>query len=214
MPRRRAVLEFLPTSTWRADAYSRRGGRVLLTATLDPAPDLADVALIRRMTDGDETALAALYDRYAGLVFSVAKRIVGDPSTAEEILQDIFYQAWRSASSFDPSRGSFAGWLLVSARNRSIDRLRRRHGEAADPLPEDAVTLSVNIESDAAQRILLSKVTQVIGELPETQRAALEMAYFEGMTHSEIAERTGEPLGTIKTRLRAALGSLKKALKS
>ncbi len=187
---------------------------MLLTVSQEPTPELADVALIRRMTDGDEAALATLYHRYAGLVFSVAKRIVGDASAAEEILQDIFYQAWRSASSFDSSRGSLAGWLLVAARNRAIDRLRRRQGEASEPVPEDNVALSVNLETKAAQNILLSKVTKVLGELPEPQRVALEMAYFEGMTQSEIAERTGEPLGTIKTRLRTALGALKKVFQS
>jgi len=187
---------------------------VLLTTAIDSTPEAPDVVLIHRMADGDEAALAALYDRYAGLVFSVAKRIVGDRSTAEEILQDIFHQAWRTASSFDSSRGSFAGWLLVAARNRAIDRLRRRQGEALDRAGEEKVALAASLETAAAQNLMLSKVRKVLVELPSAQRAALEMAYFEGMTHSEIAERTGEPLGTIKTRLRTALGTLKKAFQS
>ena len=185
---------------------------MLQTTAIDSTPEAPDVVLIRRMADGDEAALAALYDRYAGLVFSVAKRIVGDRSTAEEILQDIFHQAWRTASSFDSSRGSFAGWLLVAARNRAIDRLRRRQGEALDRAVEEKVALAASLETAAAQNLMLSKVRKVLVELPSAQRAALD--YFEGMTHSEIAERTGEPLGTIKTRLRTALGTLKKAFQS
>jgi len=164
------------------------------------------------MMDGDESALAVLYDRYGGLVFSVAKRILGDRGAAEEILQDILYQVWRTASRFDLTRGSLAGWLLVAARNRAIDRLRRGQSTRSDPMQEDMVALSINLESAAAQNAMLSKVRKILEELPEAQRTALELAYFEGLTHSEIARRTGEPLGTIKTRLRAALGSLKKAL--
>jgi RNA polymerase sigma-70 factor (ECF subfamily) len=162
--------------------------------------------------DGDETALAILYDRYASLVYSVAKRVLGDSSAAEEVLQDIFYQFWRTASAFDSARGTLAGWLLVTARNRAIDRLRRRHGTAAEEIQEDVVALSFNLETAAAHNEMMSKVKKLLGELPEAQRKALELAYFEGLTHSEIAQRTGQPLGTIKTRLRTALGSLKKAL--
>lgn len=184
------------------------------TTSRDPEPEATDAVLIRRMADGDETALGTLYDRYSNLVFSVAKRILGDPGAAEEVLQDIFYGAWRGASSFDSSRGSMAGWLLVSARNRAIDRLRRGKGRATDSIKEDMVALAVNLESKAAQDVMLSKVRKAITDLPEAQRSACEMAYFEGLTHTEIAKRTGEPLGTVKTRLRAALGSLKKVFES
>jgi RNA polymerase sigma-70 factor, ECF subfamily len=183
---------------------------VALTTSIDAKSKAADSALLRRMVEGDETALAVLYDRYSGLVFSVAKRILGDRGAAEEILQDIFYQAWRTASSFDSSRGSLAGWLLVAARNRAIDQLRRRHGITPSPIREDSIAFALNLEDSATQNVMLSKVRKTFAELPEAQRTALELAYFEGLTHREIAERTGEPLGTIKTRLRAALGSLKK----
>lgn len=184
------------------------------TTSRDSEPEASDAALIRRMADEDETALSILYDRYSSLVFSVAKRILGDPGAAEEILQDIFYGAWRNASSFDSNRGSMAGWLLVAARNRAIDRLRRGKGRATDSIEEDIVALTVNLENKTAQNLMLSKVKKAITDLPEAQRSACEMAYFEGLTHTEIAERTGEPLGTVKTRLRAALGSLKKAFES
>ena len=180
------------------------------TTSRDPEPEATDAALIRRMAEGDETALGTLYDRYSSLVFSVAKRVLGDPGAAEEVLQDIFYGAWRGASRFDSSRGSMAGWLLVAARNRAIDRLRRGKGRPTDSIKEEMVALAFNLESKAAQDLMLSKVRKAITDLPEVQRSACEMAYFEGLTHTEIAERTGEPLGTVKTRLRAALGSLKK----
>jgi RNA polymerase sigma-70 factor (ECF subfamily) len=185
---------------------------MLLTTPTDAKPEPADIALMRRMSDGDETALAALYDRYAGLVFSVAKRILGDRGAAEEILQDIFYRAWRMASSFDSSRGSLAAWLLVSARNRAIDQLRRARGFKSDPMREEDITLNFRLDSQVTRNVMLSKVKKAVENLPESQRHALELAFFEGLTHSEIAERTGEPLGTIKTRLRTALGSLKKVL--
>ena len=183
-----------------------------------PAPDHTapetsprDLALIQRVMAGDETALASLYDRYSGIVYSVASRILNDDGAAEEVLQDIFYQLWRTASNFDESRGGLAGWLLVSARNRAIDRLRRR--KVLVGLDEERpVAVKSDLESAAAQGELMEKVTGALLALPEAQRAALELAYFEGLTHTEIAERTREPLGTIKTRLRAALQTLRQAL--
>ena len=173
---------------------------------------LNDVALMRRVVDGDETALAMLYDRYSRVVYSAVRRIVDDVGAAEEILQDVFYQLWRTASSFDFTRGSLAGWLLVSARNRAIDRLRRHHGAVTEELGESLVALPFHLESQISQNDMMSKVKAVLQTLAPAQQQALDLAYFEGMTHSEIAERTGEPLGTVKTRLRTALGALKRAL--
>jgi RNA polymerase sigma-70 factor (ECF subfamily) len=177
----------------------------------------ADVALVRRVTEGDESALGALYDRYAGLVYSVALRVLRDAQAAEEVLQDIFYQLWRSAARFDPARGSLPGWLLVTARNRAISRLRRRDIAPAaflkeDPLGDPAVAFPFELESALTQKQLMGRVRAAMGELPAAQREALEMAYFEGLTHSEIAARTREPLGTIKSRLRAAVETLRRAL--
>lgn len=171
----------------------------------------ADLNLVRRVARGEESALAALYDRYAGVVYSVALRVVRDTGAAEEILQDIFYQLWRSASSYDASRGTLGAWLLVSARNRAIDRLRRRKPEDL-PDPDQIAALPAGIESAAAQAEMMSRARSAIDELPAPQREALELAYFEGMSHSEISERTGEPLGTVKTRLRSALQRLRQVL--
>jgi RNA polymerase sigma-70 factor (ECF subfamily) len=176
--------------------------------------EAGDAALMRRIVDRDETALATLYDRYAGLVYPVALRILKDASLAEEILQDIFYQLWRTASVFDPSRGSLSAWLLVCARNRAISRLRGRTAEPTGELYEQSVVFPVNLETDLAQAQQISRVRAALENLQPAQRQALELAYFEGLTHTEIARRIGEPLGTVKTRLRSAMEYLKRALKA
>jgi RNA polymerase sigma-70 factor (ECF subfamily) len=174
-------------------------------------PAMSDWSLLERVVRKDESALSELYDRYSGLVFSEAKRILRDDSSAEEILQDLFYQIWQTASRFDPQRGSLPGWLVVVARNRAISKLRRKSGKA-DELPENAVDLRADLATSSTQNLLLEKVRRVLSGLPDGQRAAIEFAYFEGMSHSEIAEKTGEPLGTIKTRIRSALETLKRVL--
>jgi RNA polymerase sigma-70 factor, ECF subfamily len=175
------------------------------------AETTSDWSLLARVGQKDEEALSALYDRYSGLLFSEAIRILRDSGAAEEILQDLFFQVWRTPDRFDPARGSLAGWLLVAARNRAISKLRRKSRQTEE-LNENGVSFSVDVESHAAQKLLLDKVRTVMGSLPENQREALECAYFEGMSHSEIVEKTGQPLGTVKTRIRSAMGSLKKVL--
>ena len=173
-----------------------------------------DASLIDRIVQRDESALAALYDRYAGMLSSVLNRILRDTQAAEEILQDIFYQLWRNAEQFDSSRGSLSGWLLVIARNRAISRLRRHNPASGDELSENTVVVVSNLESSVAQQQLMAKVKSALDNLPKEQRAAIELAYFEGLTHSEIAQRTGDPLGTVKTRLRSAVETLKRDLHS
>lgn len=172
---------------------------------------VSDWSLLERIVRKDETALSQLYDRYSGLVYSEAKRILRDAGAAEEILQDLFYQVWRTAEKFDAARGSLAGWLLVAARNRAISKLRRKTGKTEE-LVENGVRVSGDLESQASQNLLLDKVKAVMGSLPSGQREAVEFAYFEGMSHSEIAEKTGQPLGTVKTRIRTAMETLKQVL--
>ena len=174
----------------------------------------SDAALVARIVQRDESALAALYDRYSGMLSSVLNRILRDSQAAEEILQDIFYQLWRTATQFDASRGSLPGWLLVIARNRAISRLRRHNPASGEELQENTVVLPTNLESTIAKQQLVGKVKGALDGLPKEQRAAIELAYFEGLTHSEIAERTGDPLGTIKTRLRSAVETLKRNLQT
>lgn len=172
----------------------------------------SDAALVQRIVRRDESALAELYDRYAGLLSSVLNRILRDTQAAEEILQDIFFQLWRTASRFDPSRGSLGGWLVVIARNRAISRLRRHNPAGGEEIGENTVIVPANLESAAAQRELFGRVQAALDGLPQEQRAVLELAYFQGMTHSEIARHTGDPLGTVKTRLRTAVETLKRSL--
>jgi len=173
---------------------------------------VSDWSLLERVSQKDEVALSALYDRYSELVFSEAKLILQDTGAAEEILQDLFYQVWETAERFDPERGSLAGWLLVAARNSAISKLRRKSGKAEE-LDENGVTFRVDVESRATQRILLDKVRALRGSLTEGRRAALECAYFEGMSHAEIARKTGQPSGTVKTRILSAMETLKQSLR-
>ena len=160
----------------------------------------------------DEGALAVLYDRYAGIISSVLRRILRDDQAAEEILQDIFFQLWNTASRFDSSRGSLPAWLVVIARNRAISRLRRHNPAAGEALLEGMAVSPFNLESFAARQQLVERVKASLENLPKEQRAAVELAFFEGLTHSEIAARTGDPLGTVKTRLRSALETLRRTL--
>jgi RNA polymerase sigma-70 factor, ECF subfamily len=154
--------------------------------------------------------MATLYDRYSSVVYSVALRVLGDTGTAEDILQEIFMQLWRNPGAFDAARGSLGAWLAVIARNRAIDLLRKRRPET------DITNVVVSVEPDLADMTergrAVEKIRRALGEVPAPQRSALEMAFFEGLTHSEIANRTGEPLGTIKTRIRAGLMTLRKVL--
>ena len=185
-----------------------------MSSKAGPATISSDAALVSRVVDRDESALAALYDRYAGMLFSILHRILHDTQAAEEILQDIFFQLWRNAREFDPKRGSLPGWLTVIARNRAISRLRKRRPEDGDELIECTIAMPYNLETVAAQNQLMTRVKAALENLPIEQRAALELAYFEGLTHSEIAERTGDPLGTVKTRIRSAVEALKSRLRT
>jgi RNA polymerase sigma-70 factor (ECF subfamily) len=168
-----------------------------------------DVTLVSAIRSGDESAMGALYDRYSSIVYSVALRVLGDTGAAEDVMQEVFMQLWRNPGGFDAARGNLGAWLAVIARNRAIDSLRKRHPQT------DIEDVMLSVEQDmagAAERSrAMEKVRRVLGGMPAAQRMALEMAYFEGLTHTEIAAKTGEPLGTIKTRIRAGLLMLRKA---
>jgi len=177
---------------------------------LQPGPD---AALVERMIAGDESALSTLYDRYSSMLFSMLMRILKDTSAAEEILQDLFLQLWRNPSRFDPSRGSLPSWLLVIGRNRAISRLRSRErrevSEDSDGFSMDSIPSPGNIEEEAQRSQLAQRLRSAMATLPPEQREAVELAYFEGMSQTEIATRTGSPLGTVKSRVRTAMQSLK-----
>lgn len=168
-----------------------------------------DEALIARLRAGDEHAMADLYDRYSGIVYGVALRVLRDTSAAEDLLQEVFLQLWRRPQSFNAERGRLAPWLAVIARNRAIDMLRKRPPE--DNVDELRIATAVDLEDEAVRRLVVEKVRGVLAGLAPEQRRSLEMAFFEGMTHTEIAAKTGEPLGTVKTRIRSALLAVRKA---
>jgi RNA polymerase sigma-70 factor (ECF subfamily) len=135
--------------------------------------------------------------------------VLRDPASAEDVLQEIFMQVWRNPGGFVATRGSLGGWLAVVARNRSIDALRRKR--PSEQVEEMALASNYNLADEAERNSLMEKARGVIRLLPMEQRKTLEMAFFDGLTHSEIAEITGDPLGTVKTRIRSALTSLRKA---
>jgi len=169
-----------------------------------------DGALIAGIRAGDEAAMGQLYDRYSSMVYSVALRVLGDTGAAEDVLQDVFMQLWRRPEAFDSSRGQMGAWLSVIARHRAIDALRKRVPET--DVTEIVVSVDPDLDDMAERSEALEKVRGALSTMPSQQRSALELAFFQGLTHSEIAKRLGEPLGTIKTRIRAGLLALRKAV--
>jgi RNA polymerase sigma-70 factor, ECF subfamily len=167
-----------------------------------------DAMLMSAIRSGNQQAMAQVYERYSPIVYSVALRVLGDTAAAEDILQEVFMQLWRSPDLFDANRGSLAGWLAVITRNRAIDSLRRRRPET--DITDVVVQVVPDLAGEAEWSRALGKIRSVLGSMPSPQRSALEMAFFEGLTHTEIAAKTGEPLGTIKTRIRAGLVTLRK----
>jgi len=189
-----------------------------LESTLrDEAAD-KDRALVRAVAGGSADALADLYDRHAGIVFGLARRIVLRPEDAEEVVQDVFAQVWRQAPRYAGERASVAGWLVMLTRARAIDRLRARRArpdEDRGEAPSAALPLSSADPNPEAATLSAEQVRQVgsvFATLPDPQRVLLGLAYFEGLSHSEIAARTGVPLGTVKTRIRSAMETLRQTL--
>jgi len=171
-----------------------------------------DATLMGAVRSGDESAMATLYDRYSSIVYAVGLRVLGDASAAEDLLQDVFIQLWRKPGLFDANRGNLGAWLAVISRNRAIDCLRKRRPET--DIDDVIVSVEPDMAGNAERSRAMEKVRGTLGGMSPAQRSALEMAYFEGLTHTEIAARTGEPLGTIKTRIRAGLTALRKAFES
>lgn len=169
-----------------------------------------DQQLMEEIRRRQPTALSRVYDLYSAVVYSVALRVLRDGPAAEDVMQEVFLKLWQQPDSFADRRGSLCGWLAVVSRNRAIDRIRAsKRLENVDNLQ---LSSGLDLGTEAEREITLEKVRAVMTEMPAEQRQAVEMAYFEGRTHTEIAERTGQPLGTVKTRIRSALISIRKAL--
>ena len=177
-----------------------------------------ELALLRRMAAGDERALGTLYDRWGGPLYATVLRIVGDPGIAEEIVAATFWQAWQQAARYEPARGAVSTWLVTIGRSRALDLLRARRRSRADlrgtdrelaEIPAPGGDPALHAEArERRQRLLLA-----LGDLPAEQRQVLELAYFAGLSQTEIADRTGLPLGTVKTRSRLALQKLRVMLR-
>ncbi len=171
-----------------------------------------DVALIRRMAEGDREAFGRFYDRFAPLVFTFATRLLRTRSEAEDLLQEVFLQVWRQAGSYIQERGSVEAWLITITRSRGIDKLRsiRRRDKGFVPVegPSGAES-ELKLEGGQAESEAKLMVQGPLARLPEAQQKVLEMAYFDGLTQTEIAARLGEPLGTVKTRMRDGLERLR-----
>ena len=178
---------------------------------------VSDQELLARLLSRDEEALAALYDRYGRAAFSLALRVVGDPETAEEVVQETFLAVWRRAETYRPERGSVRGWILRVVRNRAIDALRLRSGRVRPgvapvrqvSIDELVIVAADDPEADALRMLEGREVRVALAALPPEQREVVELAYFGGLAYPEVAAQTSVPLGTVKSRMRLALERLR-----
>lgn len=182
-----------------------------------PPNQLSDEILITRVAQGDKAALEKLYDRHAAIVLGVCLKILRDRTTAETVLQETFWRVWQNAATYQPGRGSFTGWLFRIARKLSIDASRRNRirpqaipgSQDAEPILDRIADRDMSVAEQAQSNLDARQVQNVLAILPAEQRQVIEMAYFSGMTRHEIAEATGEPLGTTHTRARLGLQKLR-----
>jgi RNA polymerase sigma-70 factor (ECF subfamily) len=181
---------------------------------------LSDDILVTQVARGNSAALETLYDRYASTVLGLSLKVIGDQALAEDVLQETFWRVWQSAATYQPQRGSFAGWLFRIARNLAIDAYRRRSVrpqatpsmDESEPVLDQVPDPNVDVAEQVLANIQNREVRVALLSLPRVQRQVIEMAYFYGMTRQEIAEATGEALGTIHTRARLALQKLREEL--
>ncbi|HXJ84337.1 MAG TPA: sigma-70 family RNA polymerase sigma factor [Candidatus Methylomirabilis sp.] len=172
-------------------------------------------ALVARIARGDREAFSRLYDAYAGPAFGLIRRVLRDPEASKDVLQEVFWQVWREAARYDPGRASPEAWILMRAKSRAIDRLRsmRRRDRTFVTAVDDSVARAAETGDDPPALVAdRGLVERGLDRLPDAQRRVIELAFFEGLTQSEIAARLGEPLGTVKTRARLGLERLRSLL--
>ncbi len=183
--------------------------------------DFEDAELVARLVDGDVEALGAIYDRYQRPVYSLCLRVTRDRGAAEEVMQEVFVRLWKSAASFEPGRGRVSAWLLRIAHNLSLNEVRRRSSRPviayeADWEVESGGIADIDMQDDPAMAAWLTQrataIRQALGQLPAPQRQAIELAFFDGLTQAEIAAATGDPLGTVKSRIRIGMQRLREVL--
>jgi RNA polymerase sigma-70 factor (ECF subfamily) len=199
-----------------------RTQRVTMGAVTRPArpPERSspDADLLRRIAAGDARAVDDLYERFRRPAFALARRILVDETLAEDVLQDVFLSVWRDPGAFDGRRGSFASWLMAMVHHKAVDAVRREESQrrrqtlAEDDLALRAPMSTNDIEEEAWSRSVAERVRTALGDLPDSQREALTLAYYGGYTQREVAALTGAPLGTVKTRMLAGMRRLKEGL--
>ncbi|MEO5589432.1 MAG: sigma-70 family RNA polymerase sigma factor [Gemmatimonadaceae bacterium] len=176
-----------------------------------------DVELIRRIVEADETALGALYDRWVRSLYSLVLHLLKDPDEAEDVVEETFWQAWRKADSYEPSKGAVSTWLLTIGRRKALDRIRSVKRRREDPVGGEMTIADMpsglpDPSQDVEGMELRARVRSALLGLPDEQREVLELGYFKGMSQTEIADVTGHPLGTVKTRMRLAMQKLREPL--
>jgi len=178
-------------------------------ATTPVWSELEDVELVREAARGEVGAISCIYDRFAGLLLTMAEKILSDRAMAEDLVHDVFLEVWRHASTYDPARGSVRTWILVRLRSRALDRLRSAKTRREVAGEDHETNLAVDEAEDPTLAPDRRAIRRALQELPAEQREVLELAYFQGLTSSEIAERMGSPLGTVKSRTAAGLAKLR-----
>ena len=187
-----------------------------MQSTAPSGPAVSDQTLLGRLQGGDEAALAALYERYASVLYALALRVIGDRQLAQEVIQDTFLRCWDQAERYDPARGQVPAWLIGVTRNRAIDVLRSRSHRARlrerDTLPASGEPGELGQPDDGEAVLVRRAVRSALAALPDAQRRAIELVYYGGLTQTDIAALTDEPLGTVKGRIRLGLDRLRQAL--
>ena len=185
----------------------------------DPAQQLeAEIALLRRVAQGDRRGFEELYDRFSGVLFSTAYRVLNNQEAAEDVLQDVFIQIWEKAPLYDPTRGKPMTWAVTLTRNKAIDRLRStvRRNRLQDDVEREAETFEQFDDRSSFDAVASGETSKLVREaiqkLSKDQREAIELAFFSSLTQTKIAERLGEPLGTIKARIRRGMMKLKEVI--
>src|SRR3954447_15321325 len=174
---------------------------------------LSDEAVVALVARSDEDALAELYDRYGRVAYALARRVLRDDALAEDAVQEAFLAAWRTASRFVPERGTARTWLLTLVHRRAVDLVRREERRRADPIETAGEPAgATGADDDALLRLERERVQAALAQLPDREREAIELAYYGGFTQSELAERLGQPLGTIKSRMFTGLARLRELL--
>lgn len=185
---------------------------------LESPQRLPEVALVERVAGGDTQALAELYDRFCGMLLGLATKILGSPADAEDVLQEVFLQVWKQAPRYQSGRSSVSTWLVLITRSRSIDRLRSRNVKLRTAAAAERESGPGHASPEGLGNVLKEerrkRLVRLLADLPDEQREALEMAYYQGMTQREIAEATDTPLGTVKTRTLLAMKKLRQALQA